>query len=339
MAGRTPRSAPETPRCGQTAATWCTSRARSRQPGAVPIRSCCLRLSAPRIRSGFRSTCAMAPTDGWPSQRTALSPWRRKRTSAMPSASPRWRAQCSTCDLPTSDARCSSRRHSGRSDRSMSMREDVMRDLSNFRNAILHCVLAIAAAAILCAAAPGSAAPQYKLKLLHAFCKLQGCTDGELPAGALLRDSGNLYGATLIGGKYGDGVVFKLAPNGTKWTEYVLHNFCKDPNTCKDYFPVGDLIMDKNGVLYGVAGNCGGFAGSGSIFSLTRGAKDWGLRVLHSFPNGEYICSGLAYKGLESGARWDGTSPLFGVTDSGGKYGNGYVYELKPSGWTYTDIH
>ena len=78
---------------------------------------------------------------------------------------------------------------------------------------------------------------------------------------------------------------------------------------------------------------------SGSIFSLTRGAKGWGLRVLHTFSGDEATCFGLAYQGQESGAPWNGTSPLFGVTDTGGQYGNGYVYELKPSGWTYTDIH
>src|SRR2546423_3612767 len=133
--------------------------------------------------------------------------------------------------------------------------EDVMRYQSHFRNTILHRVLAIAAAAVLFAAAPGSAAPQYKLKLLHAFCKQQGCTDGELPEGALLLDgTGDVFGATLVGGKYGYGVVFKLAPNGTRYAEYVLHNFCKNSDTCKDFNPVGDLIMDKNGVLYGVGG-------------------------------------------------------------------------------------
>jgi uncharacterized repeat protein (TIGR03803 family) len=70
----------------------------------------------------------------------------------------------------------------------------------------------------------------WKETLLYSFCSLSNCTDGELPGpGPLVRDaSGNLYGATLIGGVYrrckGDscGVVFKL---DTQEKETVLHNF------------------------------------------------------------------------------------------------------------------
>jgi uncharacterized repeat protein (TIGR03803 family) len=49
--------------------------------------------------------------------------------------------------------------------------------------------------------------------VLHTFT---GGKDGAYPSGWLLFDAvGNLYGATDIGGLYGDGVVFKVAPTST----------------------------------------------------------------------------------------------------------------------------
>jgi len=188
-------------------------------------------------------------------------------------------------------------------------------------------------------ATPAGAAPQYTFKLLHAFCKFKQCTDGSGPNGSLLLDpAGEVFGATSGGGKYHKGLVFKLAPEGKRYTESILHNFCNA--SCSDGpNPAGDLVADKNGVLYGVAGFCDGPNRGGTIFSLTHGSKSWSLKVLHTFTNAEYVCHGLAYEGQESGAPWDGASPLFGVASSGGAYQNGYVFELKPSGWAFADIH
>lgn len=49
-----------------------------------------------------------------------------------------------------------------------------------------------------------------KEQVLHSFT---GATnDGSLPVGALVYVNGELYGTTFYGGKYGDGIVFKIAP-------------------------------------------------------------------------------------------------------------------------------
>ena len=90
--------------------------------------------------------------------------------------------------------------------------------------------------------------------------------------------NGVLYGTTQEGGKYGFGVVFKLVPNADKsrYTEYVLHNFCKNQNTyCPDgSSPVAGVILDVDGNVYGTTFQ-GGAQDGGVIFKLTRGSNGW----------------------------------------------------------------
>ena len=59
--------------------------------------------------------------------------------------------------------------------------------------------------------------------------------------------SGNLYGTTVYGGASGDGTVFELA-NGSG-TISTLASF--NPYTGNGSVPVGGLIMDSSGNLYG----------------------------------------------------------------------------------------
>jgi uncharacterized repeat protein (TIGR03803 family) len=49
--------------------------------------------------------------------------------------------------------------------------------------------------------------------VLHHFCSLSNCADGEQPEGGLVRDSsGKLYGTTVYGGFGSGGTVFELTP-------------------------------------------------------------------------------------------------------------------------------
>ncbi|MBV9571672.1 MAG: hypothetical protein JO056_10575 [Alphaproteobacteria bacterium] len=51
------------------------------------------------------------------------------------------------------------------------------------------------------------------LKVLHAFCAEQNCTDGATPfAGVTINSAGHLFGTTSDGGKFGSGVVYELTP-------------------------------------------------------------------------------------------------------------------------------
>jgi len=211
--------------------------------------------------------------------------------------------------------------------------------------------LLAAAATVLIGFTTTGGASAYTQKTLHAFCAAANCSDGDTPLAGLLMDaSGNLYGTTESGGKYGKGAVFKLVPNAnkTKYTEHILHSFCAQAGCSGGSYPAyGALIMDVDGDIYGTTGSGGKF-GAGVVFKLKPLANGWGYGVIHSFCRNTSSCSdgsdpdtGLAYAGQASGAFWDESSPLFGTTYSGGANNMGAVYELGPtgSGWSYHVIH
>jgi uncharacterized repeat protein (TIGR03803 family) len=90
--------------------------------------------------------------------------------------------------------------------------------------------------------------------------------DGANPSASLIFDqTGNLYGTTSAGGAQNLGTVFKLTPNADgRWTETVLHRFFDRPGAS----PVGGLIFDASGNLYGTT-NGDGITTFGSAFEVT----------------------------------------------------------------------
>ena len=108
--------------------------------------------------------------------------------------------------------------------------------------------------------------------------------NGGTPEAGLVQDAaGNLYGTTVFGGAFGQGVVFKLDTVGI---ESVLHNFKgvgDGTNT------LASLIRDAAGNLYGTASAGGSFqgpcagSGCGTVFMLAPNGK---LKVLHTFTGG-----------------------------------------------------
>jgi len=102
--------------------------------------------------------------------------------------------------------------------------------------------------------------------------------DGADPSGTLTFDrSGDLYGVAASGGATNQGIVFELSPNGgSAWTETVLYNFQAGNDGDN---PVGGVIFDQSGHLYGNTqqgggGNCrnGAFqpAGCGTVFEVFK---------------------------------------------------------------------
>jgi uncharacterized repeat protein (TIGR03803 family) len=175
-------------------------------------------------------------------------------------------------------------------------------------------------------------------KTLYAFCATGYCPDGSTPTTALLADAaGNLYGTTEAGGANGGGTVFQLTAGGNgAWTEKVLYSFCSISGCVDGNDPLGGLVFDSFGNLYGTtveggtsaSQHClrGGRSFCGTVFELTpRGNGDWTEQVLHSFGyvDGENPASGVIF---------DGSGNLYGTATAGGPKGIGLVFQLVPAG-------
>lgn len=175
--------------------------------------------------------------------------------------------------------------------------------------------------------------------VLYSFCTQPSCGDGAEPASGVTADSaGDLFGTTQIGGKQNDGVVYELIPNSTK-TKYRykrLYSFCARPNCADGSVPLGSLILDTSGDLYGTATG-DSVNGAGTIFELSPDGERWRFRLIYRFcPTGAPCVDGsgpgygaLAYQGQASGALYDGASPLYGTTLEGGSANAGVVYEIQ----------
>lgn len=105
----------------------------------------------------------------------------------------------------------------------------------------------------------------YKSIVVHGFT----FTDGAGSASGLVMDAtGNLYGATTVGGNAGvspDGVVFKMTPGlKNKWTETVLYNFTGGADGGGLY---GTIVSDAAGNLYGT-GIDGGAHDHGVVYEV-----------------------------------------------------------------------
>jgi len=163
---------------------------------------------------------------------------------------------------------------------------------------------------------------RWSLKILFAFAGTLGCG----PVGGLVIDSaGNLYGATISGGygtcdELGDpcGTVFEGSPgeNG-QWT--VTFPFAFDKTDGAQ--PVGALLFDAAGNLYGSSGGGGPVNGyclepylaCGTIFRLNPKADGkWRLTNLHYFGDG--------FRGSQPNGYliFDSEGNLYGTTYSGG---------------------
>ena len=104
--------------------------------------------------------------------------------------------------------------------------------------------------------------PTGEEKLLYSFGGQS--SDGINAYGNVVFDKkGNLYGTTFAGGLYGQGTVFELSPAGEEKILYTFGSQAGDGNT-----PLGDLVWDTAGNLYGVTAY-GGVYGFGTVFEIT----------------------------------------------------------------------
>jgi uncharacterized repeat protein (TIGR03803 family) len=148
-------------------------------------------------------------------------------------------------------------------------------------------------------------------------------------SGVSVDAQGNLYGTAPAGGVNEVGAVYKLSRSGSKWTETVLYNFQGQDDGQN---PVGGVILDKDGNLYGTTFD-GGTNGGGTVYQLSPSNGDWNFTVLYGFTGG--------YGGPYNKLTFDAEGNLYGVTNSDGANGLGAVFKLAPGsdGWTLTDLH
>ncbi len=178
---------------------------------------------------------------------------------------------------------------------------------------------------------------------------------GRNPLSGITLDSqGNLYGSTYGGGTGGSGTLFEI--NHATGALSVLHSFGFEN------FETGGYVFDGQGNLYGVTftgelfelvrstgayvtlGSVGGgvgvlaglvMDGQGNLFGTTEStATSDGSIFEYDRATGKVI--GLAYftgsNGGEpyAGLTFDGAGDLYGTTLTGGKGGDGTVFELTP---------
>lgn len=190
-------------------------------------------------------------------------------------------------------------------------------------------------------------------KTLHGFA---GKLDGDDPEGGLVLDAaGNLYGTTWLAGDPTClcGTVFKLSPTSSgQWQETVIHRFKGTDGSG----PVGNLIFDPAGNLYGVTEMGGAIPsgpcqfvlkssnGCGTVFMLSpTSSGQWKETVLHNF-------TGKSDGNLPQGSLLlDAKGNLYGATAYGGtnvvsinnRTGQGVIFQLfrAATGWKETVLH
>jgi uncharacterized repeat protein (TIGR03803 family) len=176
--------------------------------------------------------------------------------------------------------------------------------------------------ALLLMGAPVLSHAQYQV--LYSFCSVANCADGGGPLfGSLIQDaSGNLYGATSVGGANNQGTVFKLDPTGH---ETVLYSFCSVANCVDGQSPRTGVIQDSAGNLYGTT-LFGGANALGTVFKVDSTGHE---TVLYSFCSVANCADG---RNPAAGVIQDSADNLYGTTQGGGATFNGSVFKLDPTG-------
>ena len=138
------------------------------------------------------------------------------------------------------------------------------------------------------------------------------------PSGGVVFDgSGNLYGVFEEGGSLGDGAVYELSPTTRSgWTEQILYG-----PSGEEWNPMGGLIIDPSGNLYGTVPGFGG-----GVFELTH-STGWIFNELYDF--------GGSGEGPVDKLVMDSAGNLYGTTCQDGNYGSGGVFELVLSNGTW----
>ena len=159
--------------------------------------------------------------------------------------------------------------------------------------------------------------------------------DGSPGWGLTLAPDGSIYTnasyASVLGGPCGTALLLRPSPTPprsvfSRWNETALRTYVKSQDGC----PTGNLLLASPGHLFGVTQD-GGANGWGSVFELTQNGSQWTESILYSFQGG--ADGGAPYSGLIMDAAGD----LYGAATAGGAFRQGTVFELSPSGGSWTE--
>jgi uncharacterized repeat protein (TIGR03803 family) len=179
-----------------------------------------------------------------------------------------------------------------------------------------------------------------KLEVIYSFCSQANCADGEEPdaglsyagqsTGAPYDGKSPLFGTTVEGGAYNDGVVFELNRKGGNWIDSTLYSFCPGGYPCVDGDEPDGVIVQGSNTLLGVVPN-GGPNGGGAVFRVAPSQGDsWSESTVYGFCSVSQCTDGAAPWGRLLS---DASGNIYGETHNGGAESNaGVVYELTPQG-------
>lgn len=145
-----------------------------------------------------------------------------------------------------------------------------------------------------------------------------------LYGGLIVDSTGAVYGTEFYGGKFNQGLAFKLAPTANgQFEETILYNF--GAASTDAVLPYGPLTIDSNGNLYGLS-YLGGANNYGTVYKLTppaSGTGPWTNSILYSFTNGSLGCFPAGNVILDKSGRLYGQTVGCGVS-------NGVIFQLTP---------
>ncbi len=179
--------------------------------------------------------------------------------------------------------------------------------------------------------------------LLDPLFSFFGGSSGGQPTGVILGPNGTLYGGAQggiqncgTGGSQYCGLVFNLTPKPTAcltalycWTENVPYRFSSESDGTGT---INVSAYDQEDNLYGTT-TIGGASNAGTVFELTPSGGGWTKTTLYSFTGGTEGSTPIQVLVGNDGN-------LYGIA-SGTFPGNGFVFQLTPSGgqWTESVLH
>jgi uncharacterized repeat protein (TIGR03803 family) len=184
--------------------------------------------------------------------------------------------------------------------------------------------------------------------VLHSFAG--GPADGANPTGIAMDAGGAIYGTTLSGGnnncsyyqgQAGCGIVFKLMPSSSGYSERVLYSFCgggKSPYCADGANPAAGVTL-QNGALYGTT-EYGGAYGFGTVFSVASSQSGYSESVLYSFKGGKDGANPTGVPIVDAHGVFYGTTSTGGINNCAyihSARGCGTAFELTPSGSHYKE--